>query len=369
VRTAAASGVATGLLAREDASELALIGPGAQGRQHLLAMNVVRPLTQVRIYDPNPELAERFRSEMQPAVAAPIQVARSAEDQANRVTASAEVTDSMSQASRAVTELANNVHRDASGATAAAAAGSETVTRNATGMEALSRAMESAAANLEALGARSEQIGEVVTTINSFAGQTNLLALNAAIEAARAGEAGRGFAVVAQEVRTLSEQSTKATNEIAALIAEVQTGIRESVAGMRMATRQTADSMGLSRAAGASLEQIRAAVGETTKRVSEILGQSERLDGHSRELVSTISELAAMTEENSAAAAEIARVSEEVLGNARQLGNDAKARAEAAAKVLSATQGITELIAKLTASAGTLDHLAADLAAATGSAA
>jgi alanine dehydrogenase len=80
VRTAAASGVATSLLAREDARELAILGPGVQGRNHLVAMAAVRPIERVRVYDRDPRNAERFREEMQPAVAAVISVAGSGEE-------------------------------------------------------------------------------------------------------------------------------------------------------------------------------------------------------------------------------------------------------------------------------------------------
>jgi methyl-accepting chemotaxis protein len=77
------------------------------------------------------------------------------------------------------------------------------------------------------------RIGDVVKLITSIAEQTNLLALNATIEAARAGDAGRGFAVVAQEVKTLAGQTAKATEEISAHIANMQTATKDSVSAIK----------------------------------------------------------------------------------------------------------------------------------------
>jgi methyl-accepting chemotaxis protein len=82
----------------------------------------------------------------------------------------------------------------------------------------------------EALSEHAQSIESILGLIRDIAGQTNLLALNATIEAARAGDAGRGFAVVAQEVKSLANQTARATDDIAAKIAAIQAATRGTVA-------------------------------------------------------------------------------------------------------------------------------------------
>jgi methyl-accepting chemotaxis protein len=95
--------------------------------------------------------------------------------------------------------------------------------------EAVVRAKESMA-RFNALAEATRQITSVVTMINDIASQTNLLALNATIEAARAGESGKGFAVVASEVKSLANQTAKATEDIAAKVSSIQHSTTESIA-------------------------------------------------------------------------------------------------------------------------------------------
>ena len=93
-------------------------------------------------------------------------------------------------------------------------------------------ASTAAQATIAKLSEAAGKVGAVTNLISEIAGQTNLLALNATIEAARAGEAGRGFAVVAAEVKSLAEQTAKATSEIAQQITEIQDATQASVASI-----------------------------------------------------------------------------------------------------------------------------------------
>ncbi len=83
---------------------------------------------------------------------------------------------------------------------------------------------------IRSLADTAERINSVVGAISAIASQTNLLALNATIEAARAGEAGKGFAVVATEVKTLANQTSHATDDIARQVAAIQDATKRSVA-------------------------------------------------------------------------------------------------------------------------------------------
>jgi methyl-accepting chemotaxis protein len=119
------------------------------------------------------------------------------------------------------------------------------------------------------LSASAQRIGQVVNLITDIASQTNLLALNATIEAARAGEAGKGFAVVAMEVKTLAEQTSKATGEISAQITAVQTATSEVVKAIETISGTIKQIDAVSSAISASVEEQGATTGEIAENVHQ----------------------------------------------------------------------------------------------------
>ena len=108
--------------------------------------------------------------------------------------------------------------------------------------------------------------------INQIAGQTNLLALNATIEAARAGEAGKGFAVVASEVKSLANQTARATEEIAGQIKAIQSVTQETVTAMQQITAAISD---LNERSGRISTAIGEQLGATTEIAIQVSGAAE----------------------------------------------------------------------------------------------
>ncbi len=143
---------------------------------------------------------------------------------------------------------------------------------------------------VRALAEGAQKIGQVVQLISNIAGQTNLLALNATIEAARAGDAGKGFAVVASEVKSLANQTAKATGDISTQIAEIQNSTAEAVRAITGISTTIDEVSAIATAIASAVEQQGAATAEIARNVqqaaastqdvtSNIAGVSQAADG------------------------------------------------------------------------------------------
>jgi methyl-accepting chemotaxis protein len=179
---------------------------------------------------------------------------------------------------------------------------------------------------VHALAEGAGRIGHVVGLITNIAGQTNLLALNATIEAARAGEAGKGFAVVASEVKSLANQTARATEEIGAHIAQIQSATLDAVNAIRSITVTIEEISAISLSIAAAIEQQGAATAEIARNVQQTARAA-------RDVTSNISGVSQAATATGAAASQVLGAAS---GFSRQAGQLAGAVESFVANVLTA---------------------------------
>jgi methyl-accepting chemotaxis protein len=168
---------------------------------------------------------------------------------------------------------------------------------------------------VRALAEGAEKIGAVVGLITNIASQTNLLALNATIEAARAGDAGKGFAVVASEVKSLANQTGKATEEIGAQITQIQAATREAVDAIRGISTTIEEVSAISAAIAASVEEQSAATSEIARNV-------QQTSQAARDVTVGISGVSEAASETGAAASEVQTAAADLSKQAELLSSE-----------------------------------------------
>jgi methyl-accepting chemotaxis protein len=144
---------------------------------------------------------------------------------------------------------------------------------------------------MRGLAEAARRIGAIVQVIRGIAAQTNLLALNATIEAARAGDAGKSFAVVASEVKTLANQTTKATDEIQAQIVGIQNETARAADAIGAIDKTVSDMRGTTAGIAAAMEQQ----GATTQEIARNINQAAERIGQVSSNLGSIAETAETT--------------------------------------------------------------------------
>jgi len=228
-------------------------------------------------------------------------------------------------------------------------------------MDRIKNAVEGAAVKVAELGAKGDQIGAIVETIDDIAEQTNLLALNAAIEAARAGEQGKGFAVVADEVRKLAERSSRATKEIATLIGEVQRGTAEAVEAMQVGAREVEQGADLADQSTAALGEIKASAGARQVILDDMLGAIDEIERMSAQAVAASQSIAGIAGETDQAAARMREGAATVTGAVESIAAVSEENSAAAEEVSAATEEMSAQAEQVVAAAASLAAMAVDL--------
>ncbi|KOF51990.1 chemotaxis protein [Achromobacter sp. DMS1] len=210
---------------------------------------------------------------------------------------------SLQQTAASMEQLTSTVRQNADSARQANELADSSMAVARRGGEAVGRVVQT----MHGISDSSRRIADIVSIIEGIAFQTNILALNAAVEAARAGESGKGFAVVAGEVRSLAQKSAQAAKEIKDLI-------EDSVGRVAEGSSQAEQ-------AGATVEDIVAAV----RRVRDIIGEIARASAKQAagidQVDGAVTELDAMTEQNTV-------LVEELGGAVQQLGAQSMALRE-----------------------------------------
>ena len=245
-------------------------------------------------------------------------------------TDSQQSTDQSTQIATAIEEMSSTVSEvafqgqeastQAENAKMMAGNGGATVEKTVNEIKSASARVQATANTITELGTLSTQIGSVINVIRSVAEQTNLLALNAAIEAARAGEQGRGFAVVADEVRTLAERTTRATEEVVNTVQSIQAQTQLAVNSMQSSVEQVNMTVTLAEEAGNQLEKIVINATEIALMIGSIATTTEEQSVVANEMAKDISVIEQSSRSSLSATQVASRSAKELNNEAQRLG-------------------------------------------------
>ncbi|MFD1628055.1 methyl-accepting chemotaxis protein [Azospirillum griseum] len=264
------------------------------------------------------EMAENFESSVRAVLQRVSTAASEMQDMAQRMSRNAETTTGEAATAAATSQQAEGSVKAVAAATEELSAsiqeiGSQVNTSSRIARKAVDDATRTDR-TVEGLSLTANKIGEVVQLINDIASQTNLLALNATIEAARAGEAGKGFAVVASEVKSLANQTAKATEEISGQITAMQAVTQETVDAIRAIAATIREINDIATNVAAAVDQQSAATREIARNVVEAADGTQ----HVRRNIDSVARAAA---ESGESAHRVLAASSTVTEEVRSLGS------------------------------------------------
>jgi methyl-accepting chemotaxis protein len=204
------------------------------------------------------------------------QIASSTAETATAVSETTATVEEVKQTAQVATQKVRHVSDNAQKAVQISQSGRLSVEQAMQGMQHIQERMEFVAESIVRLAEQSQAIGEIIATVNDLAEQSNMLAVNAAIEAAKAGEQGKGFGVVAQEVKALAEQSKQATNQVRALLGDIQKATSSAVLATEQGGKAVEAGMKQSTTAGEAIRLLADSIAEAAQAATQIAASSQQ---------------------------------------------------------------------------------------------
>jgi methyl-accepting chemotaxis protein len=243
------------------------------------------------------------------------------EEQLAAVQETAATVDEITHAGSQVTKRAQEVIASAQATAQTAADGLRAVDETARSMDGIREQAEVVAQNIVALSEKTQAIGDIISSVNDISERSHLLALNAAIEAAAAGESGRSFSVVASEIKVLADQAKDATNQVRAILGDVQRGINTSVMLTEEAVKRAATGKQRTEISQRTIGEITQRFQESVQTFQQIVASTnqqqlgiEQVMGALQNIRQASQQTAAGTRQLNEAASNLNGLSEQLLG-------------------------------------------------------
>ena len=166
--------------------------------------------------------------------------------------------------------------------------------------------------NILSLSERTNQIGEIIDTVNAIATQSNMLALNASVEAARAGEQGKGFAVVAQEVRDLAERSRQATAQVKAILSDIQKATNATGMATEEGKKGVDAGVLLVGQMGDAIDQLTGAIGQSAQSATQMVAGGQQQTSGMEQIAVTMKNINQVTVQSMASTRQAERSAQEL---------------------------------------------------------
>lgn len=198
-------------------------------------------------------------------------------------------------------------------------AGREMVEDAIDGMSQIKARVDIIEENILALSERTQQIGEIIDTVNAIATQSNMLALNASVEAARAGERGKGFAVVAGEVRDLAQRSTQATAQVKAILSDIQKATASTAMATEEGKKGVDAGVRLVAQMGEAIGQLGQAIDESAQSAMQMVAGGQQQTSGMKQIAMAMQNINQVTVQSLSSARQAERSAQELNDLARSL--------------------------------------------------